>query len=38
MNIQAVFIDRDGTIGGSDKVIYPGSLNCLPMLQIQYSI
>lgn len=24
MNIQAVFIDRDGTIGGSDKVIYPG--------------
>jgi HAD superfamily hydrolase (TIGR01662 family) len=24
MNIQAVFIDRDGTIGGSDRVIYPG--------------
>jgi histidinol-phosphate phosphatase family protein len=24
MNIQAVFIDRDGTIGGSDKVSYPG--------------
>ncbi|MBA2937194.1 HAD-IIIA family hydrolase [Paenibacillus sp. CGMCC 1.16610] len=22
--IQAVFIDRDGTIGGSDEVVYPG--------------
>ncbi|QAY66014.1 HAD-IIIA family hydrolase [Paenibacillus protaetiae] len=22
--IQAVFIDRDGTIGGSDQVVYPG--------------
>ncbi|GLX66513.1 HAD-IIIA family hydrolase [Paenibacillus glycanilyticus] len=22
--LQAVFIDRDGTIGGSDEVIYPG--------------
>ncbi|MCR8644387.1 HAD-IIIA family hydrolase [Paenibacillus sp. N1-5-1-14] len=25
MNIQAVFIDRDGTIGGSDEVEYPDS-------------
>ena len=24
MTIQAVFIDRDGTIGGSDEIIYPG--------------
>lgn len=24
MNIQAAFIDRDGTIGGSDQVEYPG--------------
>jgi histidinol-phosphate phosphatase family protein len=24
MSIQAVFLDRDGTIGGSDQVIYPG--------------
>ncbi|RDI39119.1 HAD-IIIA family hydrolase [Falsibacillus pallidus] len=24
MEIQAVFIDRDGTLGGSDRVIYPG--------------
>lgn len=24
MFLQAVFIDRDGTIGGSDSVIYPG--------------
>ena len=22
--VQAVFIDRDGTIGGTDEVIYPG--------------
>jgi hypothetical protein len=24
LDIQAVFIDRDGTLGGSDTVIYPG--------------
>lgn len=30
MNIQAVFIDRDGTIGGSDKVIYPGEFELFP--------
>lgn len=23
--IQAVFIDRDGTIGGTDEILYPGS-------------
>ncbi len=30
MDIQAVFIDRDGTIGGSDKVIYPGEFELFP--------
>ncbi|WML39536.1 hypothetical protein RCG19_20525 [Neobacillus sp. OS1-2] len=30
MFIQAVFIDRDGTIGGSDKVIYPGEFELFP--------
>lgn len=30
MVIQAVFIDRDGTIGGSDKVIYPGEFELFP--------
>jgi histidinol-phosphate phosphatase family protein len=30
MNIQAVFIDRDGTIGGSEKVIYPGEFVLFP--------
>ncbi|WP_264740053.1 hypothetical protein [Cytobacillus firmus] len=24
MLLQAVFLDRDGTIGGNDRVIYPG--------------
>lgn len=28
--IQAVFIDRDGTIGGDDKVIYPGEFTLFP--------
>lgn len=28
--IQAVFIDRDGTIGGSDQVIYPGEFELFP--------
>jgi histidinol phosphatase-like enzyme len=28
--IQAVFIDRDGTIGGSDKVIFPGEFELFP--------
>lgn len=26
-NIQAVFIDRDGTIGGDTSIIYPGAFN-----------
>lgn len=26
--LQAVFIDRDGTLGGSDEVQYPVFLNC----------
>lgn len=30
MNIQAVFIDRDGTIGGTDRVIYPGEFELFP--------
>jgi histidinol-phosphate phosphatase family protein len=30
MNIQAVFIDRDGTIGGGDRVIYPGEFELFP--------
>ncbi|ESU33178.1 hypothetical protein G3A_07340, partial [Bacillus sp. 17376] len=30
LNIQAVFIDRDGTLGGSDKVIYPGDFELFP--------
>lgn len=30
IDIQAVFIDRDGTMGGSDKVIYPGEFQLFP--------
>jgi histidinol-phosphate phosphatase family protein len=30
MNIQAVFLDRDGTIGGSHTVIYPGEFELFP--------
>lgn len=30
MHIQAVFIDRDGTIGGSDRVVYPGEFELFP--------
>lgn len=30
LNIQAVFIDRDGTIGGNDKVTYPGEFTLYP--------
>lgn len=28
--IQAVFIDRDGTIGGTDQVVYPGEFELFP--------
>lgn len=30
MHSQAVFLDRDGTIGGSDFVIYPGEFTLFP--------
>ncbi|MFC6116772.1 HAD-IIIA family hydrolase [Sporosarcina thermotolerans] len=30
MSIQAVFLDRDGTIGGSDSVIYPKEFTLFP--------
>jgi histidinol-phosphate phosphatase family protein len=33
MKLQAVFIDRDGTIGGSEKVEYPGELSLFPYTQ-----
>jgi histidinol-phosphate phosphatase family protein len=29
-DLQAVFLDRDGTIGGSDAVEYPGELKLFP--------
>jgi histidinol phosphatase-like enzyme len=28
--IPAIFIDRDGTIGGSDEVIHPGDFALFP--------
>ena len=31
--IPAIFIDRDGTIGGSDEVIYPGDFELFPFSQ-----
>lgn len=31
--IQAVFIDRDGTIGGTDLVVYPGEFKLYPDVQ-----
>ena len=33
LNIQAVFIDRDGTLGGTDKVVYPGDFELFPGVQ-----
>jgi histidinol-phosphate phosphatase family protein len=30
MTIQAIFLDRDGTIGGSDTVEYPGDFTLFP--------
>jgi histidinol-phosphate phosphatase family protein len=30
--IQAVFVDRDGTIGGSDTVVYPGEFQLYPFV------
>ena len=31
--IQAVFVDRDGTIGGSDEVVYPGDFKLFPCVE-----
>lgn len=31
--IQAIFVDRDGTIGGSDNVTYPGEFKLFPLVQ-----
>ncbi|WP_180955326.1 hypothetical protein [Peribacillus deserti] len=28
--IQAIFIDRDGTIGGGSDVVYPGEFTLFP--------
>ncbi|MFC4560159.1 HAD-IIIA family hydrolase [Virgibacillus kekensis] len=33
MVIHAVFVDRDGTIGGSDKVEYPGEFALFPSVE-----
>jgi len=30
MELQAVFIDRDGTLGGSESVVYPGEFELFP--------
>jgi histidinol-phosphate phosphatase family protein len=30
--IQSVFVDRDGTIGGSDTVVYPGEFQLYPFV------
>jgi histidinol-phosphate phosphatase family protein len=30
--IQAVFVDRDGTIGGGDTVVYPGEFQLFPFV------
>ncbi|OWA37673.1 hypothetical protein B9G55_06400 [Saccharibacillus sp. O16] len=29
-DIQAIFLDRDGTLGGSDEMILPGAFTCFP--------
>ncbi len=38
LDIQAVFIDRDGTLGGSDKVIYPGDFELFPGVQVSINL
>jgi len=30
---QAIFIDRDGTIGGTDQVVYPGEFQLFPNVE-----
>jgi hypothetical protein len=32
-NIQAIFIDRDGTIGGDNTVHYPGEFSLFPFTE-----
>ncbi|WP_145950069.1 HAD-IIIA family hydrolase [Paenibacillus sp. Y412MC10] len=36
--IQAIFIDRDGTIGGSEEVIYPGAFKLFPFTKQSFEI
>ena len=33
-NIQAIFIDRDGTIGGDTTIHYPGSFTLFPFTKV----
>jgi histidinol-phosphate phosphatase family protein len=38
-NIQAVFIDRDGTIGGADNhVVYPGEFELYPYSMLSFKL
>lgn len=30
---KAIFLDRDGTIGGTDEVVYPGELELFPFVE-----
>lgn len=30
---KAIFIDRDGTIGGADKIVYPGEFQLYPFVE-----
>ncbi|MDR7857865.1 hypothetical protein [Tissierella sp.] len=36
--IQAIFIDRDGTIGGTDEVIYPDNFEPFPFVRESISL
>lgn len=31
--LRAIFIDRDGTIGGTDRVVYPGDFQLFPFVE-----
>ena len=31
--VRAIFIDRDGTIGGTDRVVYPGDFQLFPFVE-----
>lgn len=35
---KAIFIDRDGTIGGTDSVVYPGEFQLFPFVGDSISI